>query len=65
MALTRWTPDDSGGFYSETGYYVPWEEVEELLRDVALFLEELPQDLGRGSLNGWKVQLQQKIADND
>ena len=32
MIITRWTPDDSGGFYSDTGDYVPWDDVEELLR---------------------------------
>lgn len=34
----------------------------EALREAALFLEWLPQDLGRGSLNGMRVQLQHKIA---
>ncbi len=38
-------------------------ELEQLLREVALFLGDLPRDLGRGSLNGAKAQLQQKISD--
>ena len=45
-----------------------WDEMskkldgmDDALRDVALFLDELPQDLGKGSLNGWKVQLRERI----
>ena len=30
--LTRWTPDDSGGFYSENGEYVPYKEIDPFLR---------------------------------
>lgn len=37
--------------------------VDEVLRDAARFLDELPDDLGRGSLNGWKVQLRHKIGE--
>lgn len=37
--------------------------VDEVLRDTARFLDELPDDLGRGSLNGWKVQLRHKIGE--
>lgn len=33
----------------------------ELFRDLELFLNELPRDLGRGSLNGMLVQLQHKL----
>lgn len=38
------------------------DAVDEVLRDAARFLDELPGDLGRGSLNGWKVQLRYKIG---
>lgn len=34
---------------------------EQIMRDVRLFLENLPEDLGRGSLNGHKAQLQYKL----
>lgn len=37
------------------------DDCEALLLEAAQFLAELPQDLGRGSLNGWRVQLQHKI----
>lgn len=37
------------------------DDREALLLEAAQFLAELPQDLGRGSLNGWRVQLQHKI----
>lgn len=37
--------------------------VDEVLRDAARFLDELPDDIGRGSLNGWKVQLRHKIGE--
>lgn len=36
---------------------------EDFVRDVNLFLEELPLDLGKGSLNGMRAQLQQKCAE--
>lgn len=36
---------------------------ENFMREVRLFLESLPDDLGRGSLNGMKAQLAQKCAD--
>lgn len=39
------------------------EATEAFVRDVRLFLESLPDDLGRGSLNGMKAQLVQKCAD--
>ena len=39
------------------------DAVDEVLRDAARFLDELPDDLGRGSLNGWKVQLRHKIGE--
>jgi len=39
---------------------------EQLLHDVALFLDELPKNFGSGRLNSqllmWKVQLQKNIA---
>lgn len=34
---------------------------ESLLGEVALFLRELPDDLGRGSLNGMRAQLLHKL----
>jgi hypothetical protein len=37
--------------------------IEEFVRDVELFLNELPIDLGKGSLNGMKAQLQHKCAE--
>jgi hypothetical protein len=39
------------------------DATDEVLRDAARFLDELPDDLGRGSLNGWKVQLRHKIGE--
>ena len=42
---------------------IQYRNMHVILLNVALFLEDLPQDLGRGSLNGLKAQLQQKIAD--
>lgn len=36
---------------------------ENLLNDMRLFLEALPRDLGRGSLNGMKVQLLHKVCE--
>ena len=40
-----------------------YDAVENFVHDVELFLSELPQDLGKGSLNGMKGQLQQKCRD--
>ena len=31
-------------------------------RDVEMFLRELPEDLGKGSLNGWRTQLANKCC---
>lgn len=39
------------------------DATEQFVRDVRLFLESLPKDLGRGSLNGMKAQLEQKCSD--
>ena len=39
------------------------DAVENFVRDVSIFLDEIPPDLGRGSLNGMKAQLQQKCRD--
>lgn len=39
------------------------DAVENFVRDVDFFLSELPHDLGRGSLNEMKAQLQQKCRD--
>jgi hypothetical protein len=38
------------------------DEGKDVLRDVNLFLNDLPLELGRGSLNGWRTQLQYKIT---
>ena len=35
----------------------------DLLPDVALFLDDLPQDLGKGSLNGLRTQLRHKLTE--
>jgi hypothetical protein len=35
---------------------------DDLLREVAIFLGSLPQDLGKGSLNGLRAQLRNKLA---
>lgn len=35
----------------------------EFVHSVRIFLDELPEDLGRGSLNGMKAQLQYKISE--
>ena len=37
-------------------------EDAELLREVTVFMRELPQDLGRGSLNGMRAQLLHKVT---
>lgn len=37
---------------------------ENLMNDLRLFLEALPSDLGRGSLNGMRVQLLYKVCAN-
>lgn len=37
------------------------EAIDEVLHEATDFLDKLPDDLGRGSLNGWKVQLRHKI----
>ena len=43
---------------------VQLDQKDNLLLEVQLFLGDLPNDLGKGSLNGWKVQLQEKIRSN-
>lgn len=40
-----------------------FSDVLELLGRLSAFLEDLPRDLGRGSLNGARVQLLQKVTD--
>lgn len=37
------------------------ERAEDILREVARFLGDLPSDLGKGSLNGRKAQLSEMI----
>ena len=37
------------------------EPTDSLLRDMRLFLESVPRDLGRGSLNGMRAQLECKV----
>ena len=39
------------------------EATDVFVRDVQLFLDELPLDLGKGSLNGMRAQLRQKCLD--
>ena len=39
------------------------DAVNAVLRDTTRFLDALPDDLGRGSLNGWKAQLRHKIGE--
>ena len=39
------------------------EAFENVMRELALFLGDLPQDLGKGSLNGMKAQLQYKLME--
>ena len=39
------------------------EATTAFVHEVRIFLEELPADLGRGSLNGMKAQLQHKISE--
>lgn len=36
---------------------------ELLLHEIAPFIQELPGDLGRGSLNGFRHQIAQKLSD--
>lgn len=45
----------------EAGVAAKADDVKEFLLDAQLFLESLPRDLGRGSLNGMLVQLQHKL----
>lgn len=45
----------------DAGVAAQKQQDSELLRDFELFLNELPRDLGRGSLNGMLVQLQHKL----
>ncbi len=55
------------GIGSSFNEYDPYDkarlgESENILRDVNLFLNDLPIDMGRCSLNGWRTQLQHKIT---
>jgi hypothetical protein len=49
-------------FHSDEAVNAELARLRDLARDTELFLSELPKDLGRGSLNGMKVQLQHKLA---
>lgn len=45
----------------DAGVAAKKDSCDELLLDMQLFLQGLPRDLGRGSLNGMLVQLAHKV----